>query len=277
MFQQIVVPLDGSEESAEALGPAACMARRVGAPMHVVALHPPEQDPTELERAVLAQTNDAGDVVRMVDVRPVGESVATDVRRLADRWGPSLIVMASRGRGRSAAVLGSVANEILNRPGQPVMLVGPACIRGRFRTHGPAIVSVTGEDDDVLNLTASLLAETDFDPVIANVVDPRQARELDLIRSGPGGSDLPTESVVAQQAADQLSAATDRNAVDFDVFHDRNVADPLVSEAVARRASLVVMATHARSGLQRMSSGSITADVVREAPCPVLVTRVVDE
>jgi len=277
MFQQIVVPLDGSEDAAEALAPAATLARRVGAPVHIIALHDPADDPTDLEQTILTQANDTGDVVRMVDVRPIAESVSADLRRLSDRWGPSLIVMATHGRGRSAALLGSVANDILHRPGQPVMLVGPAAVRGRFRCHGPAVIAITGDDDEVLSLATSLLADTDFDPVIANVMDPRAARELDGARTGPQASDLPTDSVTAQRAAARLATATGRTGIDFDVFHDRHIADPLVSEAIARRASLVVMATHARTGFERLSNGSITAEVVRESPCPVLVTRIVDE
>ncbi|MEM9466622.1 MAG: universal stress protein [Actinomycetota bacterium] len=277
MFQQIIVPLDGSEEACEALGPAATLARRVGAPLHIVALHPPDADPAPLEALVLEQADETGDVIRVVEVRPIEESVPRDLRRLADRWGPSLIVMASHGRGRSAALIGSVANDILNHPGQPVMLVGPGVVRSRFRTHGPAVVSVTGEDDDVLNLAAAILAETDFDPMIANVMDPRRSRELDLVRSGPHGSDVPADSVVAERAAGRLAQATGRSAIDFDVFHDPHVADALVAETTRRRASLLIMATHARSGFERLSTGSVTAEVVRTAPCPVLVTRIVDE
>ena len=277
MFQQIIVPLDGSDEAALAIHPAATMARRVGAPVHLVALHDEADDPTALERTVLEQSEETGDVVRMVEIRPIREGIASDLRRLADRVGPSLIVMATRGRGRSAAVLGSVANDLLHRPGQPVMLIGPSYVDGRFRTHGPAIISVTGDDDDVLNLSASVLADTDFDPVIANVVDPRTTRQLDLARTGPQGYDVPTDSVAAQRAADQLSAATGRAGIDFDVYHDRHVADPLISEAIARRANLVIMATHARTGFDRLSSGSVTADVVSAVPCPVLVTRIVED
>ena len=277
MFQEIIVPLDGSEEAAEALGPASCFARRVSAPIRIVAFHPYDADPTELERTVLEQSEATGEVTRVVEVVPIADSIAGDLRRLADRHGPAMIVMASHGRGRSAALLGSVANDILHRPGQPVMLIGPGYLRGRFRTHGPAIVSVTGaDDDDVLQLTTALLAETDLDPFVANVLDPRASRELDLARTGPGGSDLPTDSVGAERAADRLMASSDRAAVDFEVFHDRHVADALVTEATARRASVVVMATHARTGVDRLAAGSVTAEVVRHAPCPVLVTRIAD-
>lgn len=277
MFQQIIVPLDGSDAAAAALLPAATFARRVGAPVHIVAFHAPDADPAELETQVLAQAEATGGVARMVEVLPIVESVATDLRRLADRCGPSLIVMATHGRGRSAAVLGSVANDTLHRPGQPVMLVGPSYVDGRFRCHGPALIAVTGDDDDVLNLSVSILAETDFTPVVANVMDPKASRQLDLARTGPQGNDLPMDSVAAQRAADALAAATGRIAIDFDVFHGRHVADPLVAEAFARQASVIIMATHARTGFERMANGSVTAEVVRESPCPVLVTRIVDE
>lgn len=274
MFQQIIVPLDGSEESAEALAPAAAMARRVGAPMHILALHRQGSDPSSLEATVLDQSDVTGDVVRVVDVRPVEESVAGDIRRLANRWGPSLVVMATHGRGRSAAVLGSVANDVLAHGDQPVMLIGPSFIRGRFRTHGPAIIAADGEDDEVLSLAASLLAETDFDPVIANVVSPRTSQRLDLVRTGPQPSDVPTDSVDAQRAAHALEAATDRVDIDYDVYHHPDPAEPLVEQAIVRRAGLVIMTTHARTGLDRLTAGSVMADVVRDAPCPVLVAGI---
>ena len=129
----------------------------------------------------------------------------------------------------------------------------------------------------MLNLAASVLAETDLEPTIINVMDPRRSRELEMIRSGPRGSDAPADSVVAERAANRLAGSVGRPVVDYDVFHDRHVPGPLVSEAIARRASLVIMATHARNGFERLSVGSVMADVVREAPCPVLVTRIVDD
>ena len=36
------------------------------------------------------------------------------------------------------------------------------------------------------------------------------------------------------------------------------------------------MATHGRSGLTRITMGSVATQVVRHAPCPVLVTRPTD-
>jgi nucleotide-binding universal stress UspA family protein len=39
---------------------------------------------------------------------------------------------------------------------------------------------------------------------------------------------------------------------------------------------MIAMATHGRSGLTRISLGSVASDVVRHAPCPVLVSRPTD-
>lgn len=44
--------------------------------------------------------------------------------------------------------------------------------------------------------------------------------------------------------------------------------------AYARPHDLIVMATHGRRGLSRFLLGSVTENVVRHAPCPVLVVRV---
>lgn len=43
--------------------------------------------------------------------------------------------------------------------------------------------------------------------------------------------------------------------------------------AAERSASLIVIATHGRTGLVRVALGSVAERVVREAPCPVLVVR----
>ena len=122
---------------------------------------------------------------------------------------------------------------------------------------------------------ATLLGDTDFEPFVVNVVDPKEARELDLVRFGPGGSDLPAETSVAHRAAAHLEASTDVEAVDYEVEHNRKPADVLVHQAIEKRASLVVMTTHARQGFDRLASGSVAADVVRDAPCPVMVTGLV--
>ncbi len=51
-------------------------------------------------------------------------------------------------------------------------------------------------------------------------------------------------------------------------------AKELVKAAGDEQADLIVMATHGRSGLERLVMGSVAERVVRLAPCPVLTIRV---
>ncbi|MFW5921310.1 MAG: universal stress protein [Polyangiales bacterium] len=53
-------------------------------------------------------------------------------------------------------------------------------------------------------------------------------------------------------------------------------AEVLDQVAIDYGASLIVVGTHGRRGLQRMVLGSVAADLVRSAHCPVLVVRPTD-
>jgi nucleotide-binding universal stress UspA family protein len=50
-------------------------------------------------------------------------------------------------------------------------------------------------------------------------------------------------------------------------------AAEILKIAAEKQASLIVIATHGRTGLSRLTLGSVADRVIREAPCPVLVVR----
>ena len=64
--------------------------------------------------------------------------------------------------------------------------------------------------------------------------------------------------------------------VDYDE-EDARAADGIVELAARAGADLIVMATHARSGLSRLLAGSVAEHVVQHAPCPVLLVPVHEE
>ena len=51
------------------------------------------------------------------------------------------------------------------------------------------------------------------------------------------------------------------------------VADAILEEAAKRRCELIVMGTHGRRGLSRLTTGSNAELVLRESPVPVLLVR----
>lgn len=143
MFERIVVALDGSEASEQALAPAEELARRLSAPLHVVrvadvtylrfgvndaALHYAALGGDLAEEETAARGYLDGIVARLAER---GASATAEVRRglagrelvAATRPG-DLLVMASHGRsGPARLLLGSVAEEVTRRSEAPVLLV----------------------------------------------------------------------------------------------------------------------------------------------------------
>jgi universal stress protein A len=55
-----------------------------------------------------------------------------------------------------------------------------------------------------------------------------------------------------------------------------DIGDPhevLINIATQRKADLIVIATHGRSGLQHLVMGSVAEKIIRHAPCPLFVVR----
>lgn len=94
--------------------------------------------------------------------------------------------------------------------------------------------------------------------------------------------DFPHESVAGERlylevhdnVVERLEEIADTftGAADVAVEARRGDArDAIVDLAVEESMDLVVMPSHARAGLDRLLHGSVTAEVVRTAPCPVFV------
>ena len=143
MFERIVVALDGSELAERALGPAQELARRLGAPLHLVRIADVTRfqfgmNEAALEYAALGrelsdEEDEATRYLAAVAARLAADGAAptTEVRRgfaarqLVDLVRPGdLLVMASHGRtGPRRWLLGSVAEEVVRHAAAPVLLV----------------------------------------------------------------------------------------------------------------------------------------------------------
>ena len=126
MFQHLIVPIDGSEASWSAVPIAARMAAAVDGKLDVVTVVDRLADVkparAELERGVA----DLGELT----VEAMAHVLANDsvAKALADHLeadAGSMIVMSSHGHGRTAAVLGSTADELLRLTFGPIVVIGP--------------------------------------------------------------------------------------------------------------------------------------------------------
>lgn len=80
---------------------------------------------------------------------------------------------------------------------------------------------------------------------------------------------MPREEVIAELQRVLEVAGVDANGASL-AAEAGDAAATIVDQAVALRADLLVMGTHGRSGFDRLLLGSITEEVLRKAPCPVL-------
>jgi nucleotide-binding universal stress UspA family protein len=263
MVQHLIVPVDGSDASWHAVDVAVALARRCDTTVDIVEVVTSADDTAEAvarlaDRAAEHDTTGV-EVTTKAIVAP--ESVASGIAGEVETHPEVTVVMASHGRGRSAALLGSVAEELLRRVFGPVLLVGPRCELDGF--DGPVVVTVDGSSasESVLPLAAAWAIELRTEPWIVEVVEP----------------DVQTSADVGQAAyparlARRLTADSG-HPVQFEVLRGHDVHDEIVDFADSLHASLIVASTHGRTGMSRVVTGSTAAAVVRHARCPVLLVR----
>ena len=154
MFQRILLPLDGSDLSAQAISYASEMASRFGAEMLLLRTVPPVSvpgfeagtmaDPVTAENLLEAVQGQEAQTIRRAEdylnehakvLRDKGLKVtihavvgppAPSILDLCRREGVDLVVMATRGRSSlGRALMGSVADQVIRHSGVPVLAVRP--------------------------------------------------------------------------------------------------------------------------------------------------------
>lgn len=265
MFQHLVVPIDGSAASWSAVPIAARMAAAVDGKLDVV---------TVVDRlADIAPARD--ELVQGVSVLgelPVDPSVhvlANDVvaKAIADHVesvNGATVVLSSHGHGRSAAVLGSTTDELLRRLYGPIVVVGPQVETERAGAlDGAYLVPLDGSpaSEQILPIAEAWAIEFGAVPWIVEVISPSVHVTADVF-----------ESAYPARLAARLHEQTGHD-VEYEVLHGDKPSRAIVDFAAGNQATLVFATTHGRTGLDRLRLGSVAAEVVRHAPCPVVLYR----
>lgn len=137
-FQNILLAVDGSEQSMKAAYAAADLAESLGSSLIVLAAFEPVAKilgDAERQRAIAAHISEAEKIVEAA-LEVIGElpsEIVTEVIEgppaeailtVQETRGSDLIIMGARGRGRLAGlVLGSVSQKVLAHAPCPVMFV----------------------------------------------------------------------------------------------------------------------------------------------------------
>jgi nucleotide-binding universal stress UspA family protein len=260
-FAEVLVPLDGSPAAERALGPALELVRRTAVPLRVLSRALPG-DEEELSE-YLAGVADRHAAVTDVETEVVTRDGIPDA--ILEGVVPgTLVCMSSHGRGGlSRAVIGSVAETLLRSLDEPVLVVGPHLADGAAFT-GRIVACLDGSDESVRTLVPAQRwsAALGLPLWLMEVGDPT-VLPADWATRGD-----------AHESGHLAGLASRLGGVDgWDVMHDRDPAHALVDMAASASepTALLVLATHGRTGWDRLRLGSVTTATVHGATVPVLV------
>jgi nucleotide-binding universal stress UspA family protein len=275
MFNNILVPLDGTPASNAALPLVKTLARATGGAVTLLRVSLPGEAAPDLAarleriREGLASSDiQVHAVVRSGD--PADEILAEIRARGAD-----LLVMRTHGRaGIGRAILGSVTERVVTDGGVPVVLMRAG--ERRITQLRTLLVPLDGSPGGVVALgTAIGLARTTGAAVrLLQVVVPIPNYLYGGAAWNSGALIDPTWDDEALAAARSYLTGVAGRMEGLEVTHEvlvaPSVAAAIVKTAEARSADLIVMSTQALTGAARALLGSVTDAVVRSAHCPVL-------
>src|SRR5919199_6089435 len=276
MFQQIMVPLDGSELAERALPCAEQLGVATGATLHLVhavELVPPPTVgfalaymPGRIHGNLVAQETQQATAYldKMRErVAATGAHVGTeqmlgDVTAILLDYerdaGIDVVVMCSHGRtGLTRFVLGSVAEHLLRHGTAPVLLVRPF---GDAVTLEQAVVPLDGSEraEEALRVVDHLARGVVHEVTLLRVIGAAE--------EGPEAERYLDE--VAQRLAQEHLACSRR-------VTQGDPAEAIID--VAGTDKLVVMVTRGRSGLARWALGSVADRVAHGGVAAVLLVR----
>ena len=284
LFSRILVGVDDSEASKDAVAFGACLAREHGGQLILgnsvnwlpvvsqVASSGAIIDTESLvddlkkngqemlDRAVGAAR---GDGIEAQTYALEGEP-AQRILELAADAKCSLILMGTHGRqGVERLFIGSTTEAVLRGSTIPVLTVraGMKCPAPARRCFERFVVGVDESEPS--------------DAAIQTVLElPSEGSQISFYSVAGGGDD-------AHEQAERVIANAIARANVYGISATGNVlsgtpAEMLIAVAQQRGADLIVLGSHGRRGLHRLFLGSVAEHVVRTAPVPVLVVRTLE-
>ena len=284
-IDRILFPTDGSDCARVAHDRAATLAQQHDAELHI--LNVVEERTNNLDnlaelidirqedilrqlRIPVEPTRD-GDVLKEQVTHP---SAAGGILQYARTHDIDLIVMGTHGRrGVQRVLMGSVAEEVVRLAPCPVFTVcedarkteiegGRMLVPLDFSVHSAALVA------HAQALAASFDASIDLLHVIETI-------SLPAVYGVEG--DVFDEDDVRARSADALAErAAELDAHGIETHTHLRIGHParsILNFIEERGTSMVVIATHGRTGVEHLLLGSVAEKVVRMAPCPVFTVK----
>jgi nucleotide-binding universal stress UspA family protein len=276
MFGRIMVPTDGSDESAKAIPIAAQLAQAHSAEVVLVRVvelitqyglgAETPVDPNTYDTLLRAVEEQASTDLARLQETLASQSVkaralapkgfpASSLLDVEQQEKPDIVVMATHGRtGLARFALGSVADRLVREGATPVLLVRRTTTMDAKLETAVVMLDGSGVAEQALPVAASLAGQP--------------LRSITLFQSVSDPNDR-------EPARTYLGAVADRlRKPDCAVRTVVDVGDPRHTvERVAREHDMVILSTHGYGGIDRLRHGSVAEAVVHNVESPVLLVR----
>jgi universal stress protein A len=131
------------------------------------------------------------------------------------------------------------------------------------RASGAALYVVHAVDNPFDELYMSSIAQAD--PAALGLYQRRPVKRAGIVAAIKGHS-----QVLLKQFAHDLVTSVEKVRY---IVKTGNPLEAILEAAEERRADLIVLATHGRTGIKRLLIGNVAEKIVRHAPCPVLIVN----
>jgi nucleotide-binding universal stress UspA family protein len=272
-YASVLVPLDGSDLAERALVPGRALATRFGAELHVVA-GAVRRDERWWFTSYLDDLRQRG--VTATEHVSDDPHAPTGIVTAARTIEPCLVCIATHGRARSAAVVGSTFTAVAARLRAPLVAVGPRA--GWAESDGAVldrvVVCLDGEAhaERSLPIAAGWARRFGLPLSLVTAADPlllrsRLGRErvAETCHFPPDGD---PRAYLEALAAGAVFAGL---VVETEVLWGPASPHVTIGGHLDRHpGALAVATTHARTGLRRVAHGSSMSHIVHRSPVPVL-------
>lgn len=273
-MNNIIVPVDFSEQSEFALKAAADLARRYGS--EILALHMlelnqalatspegfyPEQT-VFLIRLAEKRFADFLDkpYLKGVKVTPIIKhyKVYEEVNDIAEKHGASMVIMGSHGTdGLEEIFVGSNAERMVRNSKIPVLVIKDGITD--FKVDRFVFASSFRED----NAPAYHKAKS-----FATLLDT----QLDLVYVNTPGEEFMSTDDINTRITNFLKKVGEGKEVT--IYNDYSVERGILNYSALVKADIIGISTHGRKGLAHFFSGSIGEDVANHSKIPVVTFRI---
>ena len=293
-IRNVLVPIDFSAPSLEAIEAALPLIKHFGADLHLVHVFEPDYPASSMVAIPLVVPElEVGERVRRL--RDVAEDYSVPLRRenihaikgrpfeeicrLAQEIDIDLIVIATRGNtGLKHLLLGSTAERVVRYSPCPVLVVRGSDSRKKpapkLATFRKILVPVDFSDCSMKGLEYAKELAREFRAKL--ILLHSIALQYYVASDEYARYDLPLLLEQIDEAAKQhmrdLVQQTNWNGVEVEAsIQIGHAGQQICVEAGDRKADLIAISTHGRTGFKHVLLGSTAEYVVRHASCPVLV------